>query len=66
MHGSPFRVTSFYCHGRFFAYSILLLTRVRKIVLGGRPTKQKPTIVSDASKILAGGPKWRIVSAEIR
>ena len=36
------------------------------MVPGGMPTKLKFFVVSAASRIPAGGPKWRMVSAEIR
>jgi hypothetical protein len=44
----------------------LTLIGVKRIVPGGIPTKWRSFVVSDSSKIPAGGPKWIVKPAEIR
>ena len=54
-----------YYYERFFTYSILVLISIRRIASSGMPIKWKYFINSAASRILAGGPKWRTILALI-
>ncbi|KJZ69884.1 hypothetical protein HIM_10717 [Hirsutella minnesotensis 3608] len=58
--------TSYSVNGLFRWHCILTVMGVNKIVPGGIPTNWRHLVVSDSRMIPAGGPKWIVISAEIR